>query len=174
MFSYSLSFDHIGAKELKYLKYWLSSCNFPEKISINFFKICLSSGWFVPRTSIIATLHRHRVRGHRERPPPHRNGNNCRKMVLLTMALLFPTILPKLVKNSIFLLNFHQQFSKISHLIVFFVQTRANFTLGFYIFWKIAENNAFFAIFLRNVLNIFEHSLASGGSPPGPLRCRPA
>ena len=50
---------------------------------------------------------------HRERP--QRNGKNCcRKMILFTKALFLATTFPTIVKNSIFLLNFYQEFSKIS------------------------------------------------------------
>ena len=51
---------------------------------------------------------------HRERPPPRNGKIFCRKMILFPKALLFATTFPKIVKNSIFLFNFYQKFSKIS------------------------------------------------------------
>ena len=39
--------------------------------------------------------------------------NCCRKMILFPKALFLATF-PKIVKNSIFLMNFYQKFSKIS------------------------------------------------------------
>ena len=51
----------------------------------------------------------------RERPPPPEMEKNCcRKMILFPKALFLATTFPKIVKNSIFLLNFYQKFSKIS------------------------------------------------------------
>ena len=44
-----------------------------------------------------------------------RNGKNCcRKMMLFPNVLFLVRTFPELVKNSIFLLNFHQQLSKFS------------------------------------------------------------
>ena len=54
-----------------------------------------------------------RRKGVKSTPP--RNGKNCcRKMMLFQKALFIVTKFPKLVKNSIFLWNFHQNFSKFS------------------------------------------------------------
>ena len=48
-------------------------------------------------------------------PPPLRKGKGCcRKMMLFPKALLLRTTFPKIVKNSIFLLNFYPKFSKTS------------------------------------------------------------
>ena len=54
-------------------------------------------------------------------------------MVLFPKALFLATTFPKVGKNSIFLLNFYQKFSKllkISKPFVFFVQTREKVTHG--------------------------------------------
>ena len=51
---------------------------------------------------------------HRERPPPRNGKNCCRKMMLFPKALFVAITFPKIVKNSIFLLNFYQNFSNIS------------------------------------------------------------
>ena len=61
-------------------------------------------------------MHRRRQGGgeHRERPPPRNRKNCCRKMVLFPKGLFVATTFPKLAKNSIFLLNFYQKFSKFS------------------------------------------------------------
>ena len=60
-------------------------------------------------------LHRRRQRGHREGPPPPEMEKNCcRKMKLFPKALFLATTFQKIVKNSIFLLNFHQKFTKFS------------------------------------------------------------
>ena len=45
-------------------------------------------------------------------PPPRNRKHCCRKMVLFPKALFLATTFPKLAKNSIFLLNFYQKFSK--------------------------------------------------------------
>ena len=61
--------------------------------------------------------HDHRRRqggGHRERPPARNGKNCCRKMMLFPRALFIATTFPKIVKNSIFRLNFYQKFLKIS------------------------------------------------------------
>ena len=53
--------------------------------------------------------------GHRERsPPPEIEKNCCRKMMLFPKALFLATTFPKIDKNSIFLLNLYQKFSKFS------------------------------------------------------------
>ena len=50
---------------------------------------------------------------HRERPPPPEIEKNCcRKMMLFPKALFLATTFQKVAKNSIFLLNFYQKFSK--------------------------------------------------------------
>ena len=54
--------------------------------------------------------------GRGEFPPPPRNRKKCcRKMMLFPMALFLVTNFPKITKNSIFLLNSHQKFSKFSN-----------------------------------------------------------
>ena len=59
------------------------------------------------------TIWEHMERPEMERPP--RNGKNCcRKMILFPKALFLATTFRKIVKNSIFQLNFYQKFSKIS------------------------------------------------------------
>ena len=47
-------------------------------------------------------------------PPPRNVKNCCRKMMLFPKAVYLATTFPKIVKNSTFLLNFYQNFSKIS------------------------------------------------------------
>ena len=49
-------------------------------------------------------------------------------MMLFPNALFLATIFPKLVKNTIFLLNFYQKLLKIAQQFVFFVQTREKLT----------------------------------------------
>ena len=51
-------------------------------------------------------------------------------MMLFPKALFLVTTFPKIVKNSIFLLNFYQKFLKVSQQFVYFVQTRENLTHG--------------------------------------------
>ena len=50
----------------------------------------------------------------------------CRKMMLFPKALFLATTFPKIVKNSIFLLNFYQKFSKITQNFQKFVCFRPN------------------------------------------------
>ena len=45
-------------------------------------------------------------------PPPPKPKNCCRKMMLFPKALFLVTIFPKIIKNSIFLLNFDPKFSQ--------------------------------------------------------------
>ena len=51
---------------------------------------------------------------HREGPPPRNGKNCCRKRMLFPKALFVATTFPNIVNNSIFLLNFYQNLSKIS------------------------------------------------------------
>ena len=52
---------------------------------------------------------------HRERPPPPEMEKIViDKMMLFLKALFLATTFPKIVKNSIFLLNFYQKLSKFS------------------------------------------------------------
>ena len=69
---------------------------------------------------------------HRERPPP-KLKKCCRKMMLFPKALFLATTFSKVDKNSIFLLNFYQNFLYISifSIFVFLVQTRENLTQDF-------------------------------------------
>ena len=64
-------------------------------------------------------------------------------MALFPNGLFLATAFPKIAKNSIFLLNFYQKFSKFSKIskqFVFFVQTREKLTHGFLnIFEKYAK-----------------------------------
>ena len=62
-------------------------------------------------------------------PPPKKV---LKKMMLFPKALFLVTNFPKIVKNSICLLNFHQKFSDNA----FFVQTREKLTHGLLTFWK--------------------------------------
>ena len=64
--------------------------------------------------------------------------NCCRKMMLFPKALFLATTFTKIVKNSIFLLNFNQKLSKISQNFptMFFVQTPKNERIGLLIFLK--------------------------------------
>ena len=66
--------------------------------------------------------------------PPRNWINCCRKMMLFPVALFLATAFPKIDKNSIFLMNFYQNFQnflKISQQFVFFVQTREKLTRAF-------------------------------------------
>ena len=47
-------------------------------------------------------------------PPPEIEKNCCRKMMLFPKALFLASTLPKFAKNSFFLLNSYQKFSKFS------------------------------------------------------------
>ena len=79
----------------------------------------------------LALNHRRRQGEHRERFPPPKWKNFCRHMMLFQNGPFFATTFPKIVKNSIFLLNFSrnfQNFLKISQQFVFFVQTREKLT----------------------------------------------
>ena len=96
-------------------------------------------------------------------------------MMLFPKFLFLATNFPKIDKNSIFQLNFHQNFSKFSQIFpkqLCFSCKRAKIKrMVLKFFCKIGENTTFFAIFLRNFLQIFENSPASGGLRlPDPLR----
>ena len=61
-------------------------------------------------------------------------------MMLCPKALFLVTNFPKIVYNSIFLLNFHNNFKnllKISQQFVFFIQMREKLTHGLLNFWKL-------------------------------------
>ena len=74
---------------------------------------------------------------------PLRNRKNCcRKMMLFPNALFLATILPNVGKNSIFLLNFYQKFSKFSQSFQTICVFRPN----------APKINAWFVDFLKNVL----------------------
>ena len=101
--------------------------------------------------------------GHRERsppPPPPRNRKQCwRKMVLFPKALFLATTFPKLAKNSIFLLNFYQKFSKFSQnfqtISIFRPNARKSNTGFVNFFWKYAKVmhfKQFLKKFFENVL----------------------
>ena len=68
------------------------------------------------RICLLFSYHRRRLYvGTYGTSPPPRNGKNCcRKMMLFPKVLFLATTFPKIVKNSMFLLNFYQKFSKIS------------------------------------------------------------
>ena len=81
-------------------------------------------------------------------------------MMLFPKALFLSTTLPKIDKNSIFLLNFHQNFQnflQISKQFVVFVQTRQKLTQGFEISLKNRQKYCIFEICLRDLLKIFEN-----------------
>ena len=61
-----------------------------------------------------AIFHRRHQGEHRERSHPRNRKYYCRKIMLFPKALVLATTLPKIVKNSISLMNFYQNFSKIS------------------------------------------------------------
>ena len=95
-------------------------------------------------------------------PPPRNRKKCCRKMVLFPKALFLATTFPKLLKNSIFLLNFYQNFLKISKQLVFFVQMREKVAGFVEFFWKYAKVMHFkqffkeiFENFLKFSKNIF-------------------
>ena len=108
-------------------------------------------------------------------------------MMLFPKAPFLVTNFPKIIKNSIFLLNFHQKFSTFSRkfptICVFRPNARKINAWFVKFIWKICKNNAFLAIFLRKFLQIFDNSPASGGlrlmggsgaQPPGrPTRPTP-
>ena len=84
-----------------------------------------------------------------ERPLPPKSKKCCRQMVLFPKALFLATTFPKRAKNSIFLLNFYQKFSKFSknaQQFVFFVQTREKLT---HCLLKILEKRAKIIDFLQ-------------------------
>ena len=54
------------------------------------------------------------MREHRERSLPEMEKDCCRKMILFPKALFLGTTFQKIVKNSIFQLNFYKKFLKIS------------------------------------------------------------
>ena len=86
-------------------------------------------------------------------------------MMLFPNALFLATTFPKIVKNSIFLMKFYQNFSKISQIfptICVFPPKARKINAWFVKFFE----NYVIAIFLRNFLKIFENSPASGGSAP--------
>ena len=105
-------------------------------------------------------------------PPPNRK-KCCRKMMLFPMFLYLATNFPKIDKNLIFPLNFHQKFSKFSQTIVFFVQTRENLTRGFKNF---LQNRLKYNIFCNFLLEFFANFRKFSGvrraPPPDPLRGR--
>ena len=77
-------------------------------------------------------------------------------MMLFPKALFLATTFPKIVKNSIFPLNFYQKFLKISQQFEFFVQTAKNGTNRFVnSFEKYAQIMDFFN-FLKKILKNFE------------------
>ena len=87
--------------------------------------------------------HSRRQGEHMERPPPEIEKNCCRKMVLFPKALFLATTFPKLAKNWIFLLNFYQNFSKLSQIFktisIFRQNTRKSNTGLVKFFWKYAK-----------------------------------
>ena len=74
----------------------------------------LNSGF--ERAKYLYIYHRRRQGGgeHRERSRPEIEKNCCRKMMLFPMALVLATTFPKIDKNAIFLMNFHQKISEFS------------------------------------------------------------
>ena len=103
-------------------------------------------------------------------------------MMLFPQALFLAKTFPKIVKNSIFLLNFYQKFSKFSQncptVCVFCPKARkinAWFVKSFEKYAKII--NGCFAIFLINFLKISANSPTSRGLRPrtphevDPLKC---
>ena len=101
-------------------------------------------------------------------PPPLETGKKrCRKMMLFPNALILATTFPKIVKNSIFLLNFYQKFSKISENLtncVFRPNARKSKAWFVIVFGKYAKNARFAILwkrFFQNFLKIFNDLLCS-------------
>ena len=91
-------------------------------------------------------------------PPPPKLKTCCRKMRLFPKALFLASTFPKVSKNSIFLLNFYQKFSKFSQnfqTICVVCANAPNGNMDCLILLKRFENNGSFAIFLWNFLKIF-------------------
>ena len=104
----------------------------------------------------------------------------CRKMMLFPKALYLVANFPQIVKNSIFILNFHYKLSKFPCNFMFLVQKCGNINAWFEKFcWKICSNNAFRAIFIRILWKFSKFLRGSGAEPPldacasGLLRGRP-
>ena len=76
-------------------------------------------------------------------------------MVLFPKALFLATTFPKLSKNSIFLLNFYQKFSKISHSFPTICIFRPNGEKGTHRFVNIFEKYAQIVDFLQFYSEIF-------------------
>ena len=67
-------------------------------------------------------------------PHPHRNGKNCRNMMLFSKALFLATSFPEIVGNSIFYCIFFQKFRiflRFSQPFVIIVQTPKNHRMVF-------------------------------------------
>ena len=98
--------------------------------------------------------------------------------MLFPKALFLVTDFPKIVKNAVCLLNFHQKlsiFSQNFQQIVFSAKTREKLTHGSLNLLKNKLKYSIFAFFLRNFLKIFENFPAPRGLPPltPPPRGRP-
>ena len=109
------------------------------------------------------------VRGRGKFPLPETKKNCCRKMVLFPKALVLVTDFPKIVKNSNFLLNFHQKFSNFSQnfkTICIFRPNARKINAWFVKFLEKYAKIKHFRNFLKKFLKIFEDSPALGGPDP--------
>ena len=90
-------------------------------------------------------------------------------MMLFPRALFVATIFPKIDKNSLFLLNFHLNFVKVSPTNCVFRQNARKFNAGFLnFFWKIGENNAFLQFSKGIFANLRKFSGVRGLRPRTP------
>ena len=100
--------------------------------------------------------------------------NCCRKMKLFPKALFVVTNIPKIIKKFNLSIEFSSKnFQNFPTMFVSFRSNARKINTWFVNFWKICKNNAFFAIFLRKILKIFENSPASGGLSPQKAPTRP-
>ena len=99
-------------------------------------------------------------------------------MILFSKALFLATTFPKIVKNSIFLLNYYQIFSKISKnfpTIVFVVQGREKSKHCLLNYLKNMLKECIICYFLKKFCENFRKfsGVRGGAPPPDPLRGRP-